>query len=45
MYKPTTLSESNYTQLANSEADRVILYSKPENGVSVNATPLKKDIL
>ena len=42
--KPTTLSESNYSQLANSEGKPgiYILYSKPENGVSVNATPLRR---
>ena len=42
--KPTTLSESNYTQLANSEGRPgiYILYSKPENGVSVNATPVRR---
>ena len=42
--KPTTLSESNYTQLANAEGKPgiYILYSKPENGVSVNATPVRR---
>ena len=42
--KPTTLSESNYSQLANAEGKPgiYILYSKPENGVSVNATPLRR---
>jgi len=42
--KPTTLSESNYEQLANSEGKPgiYILYSKPENGVSVNATPVRR---
>ena len=42
--KPTTLSESNYAKLANSEGKPgiYILYSKPENGVSVNATPLRR---
>ena len=42
--KPTSLSESNYTQLANSEGKPgiYILFSKPENGVSVNATPVRR---
>ena len=42
--KPTTLSESNYAQLANAEGTPgiYILYSKPENGVSVNATPVRR---
>ena len=42
--KPTTLSESNYAQLANAEGKPgiYILYSKPENGVSVNATPVRR---
>ena len=42
--KSTTLSESNYSQLANAEGKPgiYILYSKPENGVSVNATPLRR---
>ena len=42
--KPTTLSESNYSQLANAEGKPgiYILYSKPENGVSVNATPVRR---
>jgi len=42
--KPTTLSESDYSQLANAEGKPgiYILYSKPENGVSVNATPLRR---
>ena len=42
--KPTTLSESNYSELANAEGKpgSYILYSKPENGVSVNATPLRR---
>ena len=42
--KPTTLSESNYSQLASAEGKPgiYILYSKPENGVSVNATPLRR---
>ena len=42
--KPTTLSESNYSQLANAEGKPgiYILYAKPENGVSVNATPVRR---
>ena len=42
--KPTSLSESNYTQLANAEGKPgiYILFSKPENGVSVNATPVRR---
>ena len=42
--KPTTLSESNYSQLANAEGKPgiYILYSKPENGVSINATPVRR---
>ena len=42
--KPTTLSESDYSQLANAEGKPgiYILYSKPENGVSVNATPVRR---
>ena len=42
--KPTSLSESNYTQLANAEGKPgiYILFSKPENGVSVNATPIRR---
>ena len=42
--KPTTLAESNYSQLANAEGNPgiYILYSKPENGVSVNATPVRR---
>ena len=42
--KPTTLSESNYSELANAEGKPgiYILYAKPENGVSVNATPLRR---
>tara|TARA_B100001769_G_scaffold191897_1_gene152606 strand:- start:186 stop:710 length:525 start_codon:yes stop_codon:yes gene_type:complete len=42
--KPTILSESNYSQLANAEGKPgiYILYSKPENGVSVNATPVRR---
>ena len=42
--KPTTLSESNYSQLASADGKPgiYILYSKPENGVSVNATPVRR---
>ena len=42
--KPTTLSESNYSQLASAEGKPgiYILYSKPENGVSVNSTPVRR---
>ena len=42
--KPTSLSESNYSQLANAEGKPgiYILFSKPENGVSVNATPVRR---
>ena len=42
--KPTTLSESSYSELANAEGKPgiYILYAKPENGVSVNATPLRR---
>ena len=42
--KPTSLSESSYSQLSNGEGKPgiYILYSKPENGVSVNATPIRR---
>ena len=42
--KPTTLMESNYSQLANAEGKPgiYILYAKPENGVSVNSTPVRR---
>ena len=42
--KPTTLSESNYSQLANAKGKPgiYILYSKPEQGVSVNAIPVRR---
>ena len=42
--KPTTLSESSYSKLANAEGKPgiYILYSKPESGVSVNATPVRR---
>ena len=42
--KPTSLSESSYSVLSNGEGKPgiYILYSKPENGVSVNATPTRR---
>ena len=42
--KPTSLSESSYSQLSNGEGKPgiYILYSKPNNGVSVNATPVRR---
>ena len=42
--KPTSLSESNYSKLANDEGKPgiYILYSKPENGVSVNSIPIRR---
>ena len=42
--KPTTLSESNYSELANAEGKPgiYILYAKPENGVTINATPVRR---
>ena len=42
--KPTTLTESNYPQLANAEGKPgiYILYAKPDNGVSINATPVRR---
>ena len=42
--KSTTLSESNYSKLANGEGKPgiYILYSKPENGVSVNSSPVRR---
>ncbi len=42
--KPTSLSESNFSQLLNSEGKPgiYILYSKPEGGISVNATPVRR---
>ena len=42
--KPTSLAESNYAELANAEGKPgiYILYSKPENGVSVNSTPVRR---
>ena len=41
---PTSLSESSYLELANDKGKPgiYILYSKPENGVSVNATPVRR---
>mgnify|MGYP001309978729 FL=1 len=42
--KPTSLSESNYYKLANDEGKPgiYILYSKPENGISVNSIPIRR---
>ena len=42
--KPTTLSESSYSDLANAEGNPgiYIIYSKPEEGVSVNRIPLRR---
>ncbi len=42
--KPTSLAESNYYELANAQGKPgiYILYSKPENGVSVNSTPIRR---
>ena len=42
--KPTTLSESDYLQLANAEGKPgiYILYSKPVQGISANATPIRR---
>ena len=42
--KPSSLSESNYSQLSNAEGKPgiYILYSKPENGVSANSTPVRR---
>jgi len=42
--KLTSLAESNYDELANAEGNPgiYILYSKPENGVSVNSTPIRR---
>ena len=42
--KPTSLSESNYSELANGQGKPgiYILYSKPENGVTINATPVRR---
>ena len=42
--KPTSLSESNYSELANAQGKPgiYILYSKPENGVTIKATPVRR---
>ena len=42
--KPTTLSESNYSELANASGKPgiYIIYSKPEKGVTINATPVRR---
>ena len=42
--KPTSLSESNYLELTNGEGKPgiYIVFSKPENGVSVNSTPVRR---
>ena len=42
--KPTSLSESNYSELSYDEGKPgiYILYSKPENGVSINSTPVRR---
>jgi hypothetical protein len=41
--KPTSLSESSYEDLVNGGKPGIyILYSKPENGVSVNAIPIRR---
>ena len=42
--KSTALPESNYSKLANAEGKPgiYIIYSKPENGVSVNSTPVRR---
>ena len=42
--KPTSLSESSYSVLSNGEGKPgiYILYSKPDNGVSANATPIRR---
>ena len=42
--KQTSLTESSYSELlnANGKPGIYILYSKPENGVSVNATPVRR---
>ena len=42
--KPTLLSESSYSDLLNGEGKPgiYILYSKPDGGVSVNATPVRR---
>ena len=43
--KPTSITESDYSELANDDGGIpgiYILYSKPENGVSVNSTPVRR---
>ena len=42
--KPTSLAESTYSELASGEGKPgiYILYSKPENSVSVNSTPVRR---
>ena len=42
--KPTSLSESSYLDLLNGSGEPgiYILYSKPDGGVSVNATPVRR---
>ena len=42
--KATSLSESNYSELANAQGKPgiYILYAKPENGVTVNETPVRR---
>ena len=42
--KPTSLSESNYSELANGQGKPgiYILFSKPENGVTINSTPVRR---
>ena len=42
--KPTSLTESNYSELANDDGKPgiYILYSKPENGVTINETPVRR---
>ena len=42
--KPTSLTESSFLQLLNGQGKPgiYILYSKPENGVSVTATPIRR---
>ena len=42
--QPTSLSESNYAELVKGEGKPgiYIIYSNPENGISVNATPVRR---
>ena len=42
--KPTSLSESSYSMLSSGEGKPgiYILYSKPDNGVSINAIPIRR---